>query len=128
MQIFYKKHFKQNFIFDSLVFIGIKSAKLINKTSQIKEKQNVNYILISDRNYENLKQKLVHLEQHEVLSKVKSNVEYILDANYITFKKIIALISTLEKNKGITFKILPKNSNFIIGSDSSKSRGEIITF
>jgi len=33
-----------------------------------------------------------------------------------------------EKNKNLSFKILPKNANFILGSDSSKSRGEVIHF
>ena len=31
-----------------------------------------------------------------------------------------------NKDKAITFKILPKNSNFVLGSDDAISRGEII--
>lgn len=128
MQIFYKKHFKQNFIFDAFVFIGIKSAKLVSGKTSVDTKLNSKYILVSDKNYKDLKQKLVHLEQLETLSEAQQNVEYILDANYLSYERIITLIGTVEKNKGITFKILPKNSNFIIGSNSSKRRGEIITF
>jgi hypothetical protein len=32
----------------------------------------------------------------------------------------------MYKNKGITFRIIPKKSNFIIGSDSSNDRGEVV--
>jgi hypothetical protein len=30
------------------------------------------------------------------------------------------------KNKGFTFKILPRKSDFMIGSNSSNDRGEVI--
>ena len=52
-------------------------------------------------------------------------VEIILDNQYVSFKKCIKIIETL-KDKNITFKIFPKNTNFIIGSDSRNDRGQII--
>jgi len=33
-----------------------------------------------------------------------------------------------SKNKKVTYKILPNNSNFIVGSDDAITRGEIINF
>jgi hypothetical protein len=30
------------------------------------------------------------------------------------------------KNKGVTFKILPKNTTFLIGSDNSNERGVVV--
>ena len=55
----------------------------------------------------------------------KSNVELIFDNNLLTFKSII---QDFEKNKnlGLTFSIFPENASFIIGSNSSNDRGEVI--
>lgn len=44
-------------------------------------------------------------------------VEIVLDNQYVSFKKYIKIIKTL-KDKNVTFKIFPKNTNFIIGSNS----------
>ena len=53
------------------------------------------------------------------------NSEIIFDNNYIDFKTIIHILES-NKNKKITFKILPQASDFIIGSNSSNDRGEVI--
>lgn len=52
-------------------------------------------------------------------------VEIILDNQYVSFKKCIEMLETL-KHKRITFKILPKNTNFVIGSDSKNERGKMV--
>ena len=62
------------------------------------------------------------------MENVKPNSEVIFDANTVSFKEIIEQISILQKNNSHTFKILPKNSNFILGSNTSKHRGEILHF
>ena len=54
--------------------------------------------------------------------------DYILDNNYLSFKSIIEIISNRPEYSTTTFKILPKNSNFILGSNCSKTPGEIISF
>ena len=129
MQIFYKKHFKSNLIFDALVWLGIQSAKMLGKESNAvlsNIRQNVvfSYELHSSFNhFFPFKVRLINN-----FKEIKENTQVIFDANSLTFKEIIAHMSTSEKNKGLTFKILPKNSNFIIGSNSSKNRGEVITF
>ncbi len=128
MQIFYKKHFKQNLFFDTLMYLGIQGAKVFKNDNLEKTEHPVNFILVSNKEYPGLRQKIETIKAVEEVSVLKQKTEYILDANYLSFKRIIAIISTSEKNKGTTFKILPKNSNFIIGSNSSKNKGEIITF
>ena len=128
MQIFYKKHFRQNLLFDTLMLVGIKSAKLLKSNVIEAQESATHFILVSNNHYPNLKQKLKNISVVKDLTVLKSNTEYILDANYLSFKKMIAIISTSEKNKGTTFKILPKNSNFILGSNSSKNKGEVIRF
>ena len=53
--------------------------------------------------------------------------EIILDTNFISFKECISIFESL-RNKRLTFKILPKKANFLIGSKNNKERGEIIEF
>jgi GT2 family glycosyltransferase len=57
--------------------------------------------------------------------KNKKAVEIILDNEFISFKECIAILES-SRNKGITFKIIPKTANFLIGSNNSDERGEII--
>ena len=54
--------------------------------------------------------------------------EDFFDANVLSYKNIIQFIENSNKTKGITCKILPKNSKFALGSDNAISRGEIINF
>lgn len=52
-------------------------------------------------------------------------VGIILDNQYVSFEKCVKIIKTL-KDKNVTFKIFPKNINFIIGSNSRNDRGQIV--
>jgi GT2 family glycosyltransferase len=132
MNFFYKKHFQVSFFFSVFMKIGIVLFSFIKKF-QGKEKLKVdpeNYFLIT--NDENLKLKLenqlkktIEILELSDLVLYKNNAEIILDNNYVDFKTIIHLLQA-NKNKNFTFKILPKNSNFLIGSNSSNERGEII--
>jgi len=129
MQIFYNKHFKSNIVFDMLVWFGIKIAPLLKDDSSQREQDVKQYILLSsevNRELESVLKQDVELQTR--IEGYQDNTEYILDNNYLDFKSIIEIISNRPKNCSATFKILPKNSNFIIGSNSSKSRGEVIHF
>ena len=53
------------------------------------------------------------------------NIEIIFDNNVWTFKAIIDFMER-HKNKRVTFKILPANSDFILGSNSSNDLGKVI--
>jgi GT2 family glycosyltransferase len=130
MNFFYKKHFKSFVIFSIFMKIGILffaftkyfqgKSKLISKPEQ--------YFLVS--NNDKLKEKLEHLLNAPVqFWKTKKafseNTEIILDQDYLGFSKCIDFMES-NKNKQLTFKILPKNTTFIIGSNSNRSRGEVI--
>jgi len=52
-------------------------------------------------------------------------VEIIFDTNFWSFKSIIQSMQEL-KNAKFTFKILLQKSQFIIGSNTSNDRGEVI--
>jgi hypothetical protein len=66
-------------------------------------------------------------EKMVISSKIMTDIkaEILLDNNYISYKEIIGFIKR-AKNKGITFKVLPKSTAFFIGSDTCRERGVII--
>jgi len=139
MNFFYQKHFKRSRFFSIFIKIGsflFSFAKMF----QGKPKENPlpeSYFLCSEN--ENYIKKLASILENKVgflnfneekmvnsclILKGKS-AEIILDNQYISFKKCIEIIETI-KDKSITFKILPKNACFIIGSNSRNDRGQIV--
>lgn len=127
MQIFYKKHFKVNWLFDKLVWLGIRLVYVFRKTPVKKEKYIENYVLFSNQIPEKLKfalQKEVIIKSD--LSNIKKFTEVIFDANVLEYKKIIGLMESGLKEASVTYKILPEHSNFILGSDDAVSRGEVV--
>lgn len=129
MQVFYEKHFKRNLVFNFVVWLGIRVAYLFRiKPNEIKTEIE-HYVLVSKKISKPLKdlfQKPIQLVSK--VTEVKDNTEIIFDANILTYKEIITYISDPKINTKAKFKILPKNSDFIIGSNSSKTRGEVIRF
>ncbi len=129
MQIFYKKHFKKNLFFDSVIWIGIKVTSIIHTNPKPKQKEIRNYILVSDSVNGPMKETLKkNIDLFSVNYKLDDNDEIIFDSNKISFKEILNKMVFLSNNNKLTFKILPRRANFIIGSDSSKLKGEVITF
>lgn len=129
MQIFYKKHFKRNILFDGVVWLGIKLAKYIKGNASAETETVSNYTLVSDRNYPNLEVALSNkVSLVSEIKSIKENTQVILDANFLSFKTIIETLSVSEKNKNITFRIIPKAANYMLGSDSSLNRGEVVHF
>ncbi len=129
MQIFYKKHFKKNLLFDVLVWLGIRTVYLLRKSTVEKMKYVFQYVLISNAPNEALRNALPKiLILRSEISNFANETEIILDANAIGYKAIIEFMSTYADTKKWTYKILPGESRFILGSDTSLSRGEIIKF
>lgn len=141
MNFFYKKHFKASFFFTVFMKIGSKlfafSKLFTGKNSRPSAPDY--YLFLSDNT--ELKSKIENKIQQDIslfnqeteksnfakLISKKSKIEYILDLNYISFKEAI-LFFEQKKNENVTFKLLPPDSNFIIGSNSSNDRGEVIIF
>lgn len=130
MNFFYKKHFKVSVFFSIFMKIGIvlfSFMKMFQGKSRPKSTPE-NYFFIS--NNEEMQQRLeakLHrkVQLATLTSSFTTSSEIILDANSVSFKEIISFIEQ-NKNKSYTFKILPPNCNFIIGSNSSNDRGEVI--
>lgn len=129
MNFFYKKHFKVSVFFSLFMKLGIIFFSFIKafQGNSIPNSKPENYFLVSDD--EKLKDKLEAALNKPITFWEKSNsiekVEIIFDQNYFGFLKAIEFMET-NKNKAFTYKILPKNTTFIIGSNSNRSRGEVI--
>ena len=143
MNFFYKKHFNPDgsgsLLFLLFMKIGIVFFSLV-KMFQGKPGIKIapkSYLLYSDN--EKLADKLRLVLQKKVLfhdlktEKMvisyslisRRGTEIILDNEFISFKECIAILES-SRNKGFTFKIIPKTANFLIGSNNSNERGEII--
>lgn len=129
MQIFYKKHFKKNVVFDVFVWLGIKMAYAFRKEKKVHLKEPSTYCLISNQENRSLARKLgKDLVLKSSVTNIDENSEIIFDTAILSYKEIIEKMSQLSEKEAVTFKILPHNSNYIIGSNSSFSQGEVIVF
>lgn len=127
MKIFYDKHLRSNFIFDILVWFGIKLGSILLKTPQNIQANPKYYVLISSKKKDSIRNIANESFKWQAqMCSYEDDTEYVLDNNHLSFKSIIEILSDTPKNCTATFKILPKNSNFIIGSNSSKCRGAVI--
>lgn len=127
MQIFYKKHFRRNVIYDMLVWLGIRLVYIFRKAPVSKLKTINKYVFISskmDARLEHTLKEVVCLQSD--LNSIEPNTEIVFDANTLSYKKIISLIESHLVNESITYKILPNQSDFILGSDNAIVRGEVI--
>jgi GT2 family glycosyltransferase len=129
MQIFYKKHFRKNKFVDAVIWIGIKLISIFHSNPKIKQTEIRNYVLVS--NEPNRQLQLVLKKKIDLFSNnypLEDGHEIIYDSNKMTFKEILKKMNNLGDHKKLTFKILPKKTNYIIGSNSSEIKGEVITF
>lgn len=138
MEIFYEQHFKINKMYDFVMKFGIKLwyalkfVRLTKNKSTVKNIKNLLYVGLDDTVLQSLKKKNKHVFTCEELSyeKLKNCIEMhgieevIFDANTLLYQEIIANLTHLKN--GVTFKIHPKNTNYILGSNSSETRGEVI--
>jgi GT2 family glycosyltransferase len=139
MNFFYKKHFKVSAIFSIVMEIGIGFFSFI-KMFQGKPtaKEGPHSFLFYSHNLE-LAEKMISILGKKVsfhdlntekmvfssLIKDKMSIEILLDNHFVTFKECIFFMESF-KNRGMTFKILPKHTSFLIGSDNSNERGAVI--
>ena len=139
MKIFYKKHFRLNKVYDFVMSFGIefwfllkyykfigaspkgkpvKQVLYFGEDQQITCYLNKNYLLIKSEwagNYAKIKELI---KEHTIDA-------LIFDNNLLSNKEIIQHFQAF-KNEGVTFKIRPKNTHFLIGSNDSLYRGEVI--
>ena len=138
MKFFYNKHYKKAVEFVFFIEIGALFFALVKKKQgNVKPIEVDDYILISED--ENLKNKLENQLNKKLIweTKLDSNAlfshrnkslkqtEILIDNASFSFKSIISFLET-HKNLGFTFKIIPKNSLFMIGSNNSNDKGIVV--
>jgi GT2 family glycosyltransferase len=141
MEIFYDEHFKLNRVYDLIMKLGIKVWYLV-KFFNLKRAKNKSissdktlYFGSDKEMFSKLKLLNSRVKKYEPLTKkslkdyieLNSIKEVIFDNNDISYQDIISQISKL-KSMDLTFKIHPKNSNYILGSNSSDVKGEVVIF
>jgi GT2 family glycosyltransferase len=132
MNFFYKKHFRVSYLFSVFMKMGIVFFSMV-KMFQGKPKPKASpayFILVSDDEVlrEKLENKWGKLVKRQNITKSFAknvNAEIIFDQNHIDFTTIIKTFE-VNKNRGFTFKILPESSDYLIGSNNSFDRGEVI--
>ncbi|MBI9041779.1 glycosyltransferase family 2 protein [Lutibacter sp.] len=138
MKIFYKKHFKLNRVYDFFMSLGIefwylikyfKFRKASDKTNEI---SNVLYFGKDELiiNHLNKKYLLINNILIDDFDKIKEIIKnnaidtIVFDNAILSNKKIIAHFELL-KNEQVSFKIHPRTTNFLIGSNNSEHRGKV---
>jgi GT2 family glycosyltransferase len=130
MNFFYRKHFRKSFVFDVFMKAGAYFFSIFKKNQTVPQKVVNGYALMSED--EDLMEQLQStlskpIEYFRDFNQMTPGFELLFDANELTFKQIISQMENM-KQSGATFKIVHKNEGFMIGSNSSNDRGEVITF
>ena len=139
MNFFYKKHFKVSTFFSIGMKIGIGFFSFIKMFQGKSKSKKVPQSFVFYSSNVDLVEKIAAVLQkkvgfHDLNSekmvissevKDKEPVEILLDNHFVSFKECIHFMESF-KNKGLTFKILPKNTIFLIGSNNSNERGVVV--
>lgn len=136
MQIFYKKHFTHNFAISSIISLGVLMAKTNAKLKRPIQQPVPKYqqIYVFTKKLDLLKVLSKHFEQPlEAVSVnfIEDNIVYnsllIFDAEYLTYSHIFKYMTQMS-NKNNYFKIKPPGCQYLLGSDTSASSGNIVHF
>lgn len=128
MNFFYKKHFKVSPTFNVMMKMGSYFFMTFKKSKKGKSIIVDQYILLSqdailfERLQRQLKKK-VYLRELADLKVSDKHSQYIYDTNFLTYKEILKSMQFL-KSENSSFKMA--FAEFIIGSNSSDDRGEVI--
>lgn len=127
MEIFYKKHFKRNILFSALVKIVLSLASKRNPVTDSEVLIKNETIVVSKSSDEELKKRIDgKVTFTSSLKDIPSNAKVVFDSEFFSFKTMIEFIKTYNTSKQNTYRIWVKNSNFMLGSDSSTGRGELV--
>lgn len=137
MNIFYKKHFKFIGIDFFIMRLGvklwflIKYFKLSNTVILTEDTQRILFVGDSDVNIDlQLNKKIVRIPTSKVIKLEEYIREHEIEEVWfeeksMSYQDIIAQIGT-HRFCNVLYKILPNSTSFLIGSNSSDGRGEVI--
>ncbi|WP_299363215.1 glycosyltransferase family 2 protein [Winogradskyella sp.] len=127
MEIFYRKHFASNSIVTAIVKLGLKIASKRGKSKKMIPIATTNSVVVSNSVFKSLKSKLKRpITFTKDLETIPDHAQIVFDLDYIDYKTLIDYMRHRNGTKENSYRILLKNSNFILGSDSNVSKGEVI--
>ncbi len=134
MKIFYSKHLRRNAVEALIVKAGLWYARKFHRATTIAgfknnklEPRNIYLVSIDER----LEQAIAKLLKTEIIRKRtleasnQKQSEYIWDMNSLRYQDCLRILIK-DRPKGVTFKFIPKNCTFALGSNSSEGRGMIL--
>ncbi|MEO8773237.1 MAG: glycosyltransferase family 2 protein [Gelidibacter sp.] len=125
MQIFYNKHFKSNSVYNVMVWIGILVSRLLMKIPLKTTKKSNAYVLMTKDLEFNIELPF-EVTMVEGFVEVAASSQVVFDGNTLSFTGIIEKMRSTSLVKRLTYRILPQNARFIIGSDCSQQPGEVV--
>ena len=128
MQFFYKKHFKKSWFFDVMMQVGSFVFSLLKKNQQKNEVKTIDEYVVFSKGKLKLEQskRTTYLSDfNQFVHQPQKNIEIIFDTTTFNFTEIITFMQ-LNKSKNLSFKNYISSSNYLIGSNNSNDRGEII--
>lgn len=129
MQVFYKKHFKKNIVFEAIIWGGIKSLTFLNLQPLVEKLDVKKGVLLSNTMNKLLETALgFKLELKSKIDFIEDFSQIIFDNNILTFKDIIFIMESHQYNNTVSYRIIPHDSNFVLGSDNKVCRGIVIHF
>jgi GT2 family glycosyltransferase len=128
MQFFYKKHFKKSWFFDVMMQVGSFVFSLLKKNQQKNKQRTIDeYVVFSKAELDlKLSKKVTYLtDLNQFRNQSKKNIEIIFDISAFSFTEIITFMEN-NRNHNLSFKNYISSSNYLIGSNNSNDRGQII--
>jgi len=136
MTIFYGKHFKPNFFLKTAVNIGVALSKTLRgrslkKGSTAAPSWNEVWVVTQDLMLlKKLSEQYTLPVKSVALRTVEEDIQHdklmVFDVNFLSYATILEIMK-LQKDANC-FRIRPPNCNFILGSDQSDSKGEVLSF
>ncbi|WP_115461586.1 glycosyltransferase family 2 protein [Winogradskyella aurantiaca] len=127
MQVFYNKHFNSNIFRDAVVSFGIKLAYLLRSREEDSGIVVDTVTVVSEKPI--ISEQIFDKEVTSVANIDSLNISpaamIVLDSETLTFGSIIHFMKSHGLQKGLFFRIKPKNCKFILGSDHSSKRGTV---
>ena len=135
MQIFYQKHFNTNVLLKSFVNLGVGVTKFwreLRLKKQQPEKLVLTEALVITQDLGVLKQLSEQLEipvRSVALRIVEEDVHQqkmlIFDAAFVSYERIFDIMK-LQRGQGNSFRIKPPGCTYLLGSDLSDAKGEVV--
>ena len=128
MQLFHDKHFKTNFLLRRLVDTATNLAPYFIPSQKAHSSVSKQMVFLNPRSKAPLKNLTNPIVIKDIMALPKDTPsDVVFDTQSDSFLEIVEKIDAIDSSQ-ISFKFWPKNSDYCVGSDTSKQRGEVVVF